>query len=86
MPCINNLSEMLPLFDQTFRQTGKHKDNASKAIKINSNSNKVLDRPLITPPLHQDHGIINQSPWILIELEHQEETGGGEEEVHKEEM
>ena len=86
MPCTNNQLETPLLFDQTSRQTGKHEGNTSKATKINSNSDKVLDRPLTTPPQHQDHGTISQFPWISIELEHQEETGGGEEEVHKEEM
>ena len=35
-------------------------------------------------PQRQDHGIINQSQWILIEPEHQGGTGEDGEEVHRE--
>ena len=76
---------MLPLFDQTSRQTGRHEGNAPKATKTNSCSDKVLDRPLSILLQCRDHGTINQFPWILIELERQEETGEDKEEVHKEE-
>ena len=76
---------MLPLPDQTSKQTGRREDSASKAIKTNSRSDKVLDRPLLILLQRRDHGTINQFPWISIKLERQEGTGGVEEEVHKEE-
>ena len=72
MPCTNNLPEMLPLFNQTSRQTGRHEDNATKTTKTNNCSNKVLDRPLSILLQHRDHGTINQFPWISIELKHLE--------------
>ena len=74
------------LLDLTSRQTGKPEGNASRAIKASSHNNKGLAKPLLTPLQHQDHGTINQSQWILIELECREEIGEEEEEVRREGM
>ena len=76
----------MPLLNLTSKQTGKCKDNAFKTTKANNLSNKDLARPLSILPPYQDHGIINQFQWILIEPEHWEETGEEGEEAHKEEM
>ena len=84
MLCTSNPHETL--LGPTSRQTGKPEGNASKAIRANSHNNKVLARPLLTPLQHQDHGTINQSQWISIELECREEIGEDEEEVHREGM
>ena len=85
MLCTSNLPET-PLLDPTSKQTGKREGNTSKATKANSLNDKDLARPLSIPPLHWDHGTINQFQWTSIEPEHQEGTGEDVEEVHKEEM
>ena len=74
---------MPPLFDQPSRQIGRREDNATKTTKTNNRSDKVLGRLLSIRLWHQDHGTINQFPWILIELEHPEGIGEDEEEVHE---
>ena len=74
----------MPPLNPTSKQTGKHKGNAFKATKANSLNDKDLARPLSIPPLHQDHGTINQFRWILIEPEHHKGIGEDEGEVHKE--
>ena len=82
MCCTNNPLET-PLLDPISKQPGKHKDNTSKATRVNSLKSKVLARPPSIPPLCQKHGITNQSPWTLTEPGHQGETGEDEEEVRK---
>ena len=84
MPCISNLLGT-PLLDPASKQTGNHEDNASRVTKANHLNIKDLARHPSTPPPHQDPGITNQFQWISIKLECQEETGEGEEGVHKEE-
>ena len=73
----------VPHHETISKQPGRCKGNASKATKTNNHRGKDLARPLSTPPLHPSHGTINQFPWILIELEHQEEIGEAKEEVHR---
>ena len=84
MLCTSNPHETL--LGLTSRQTGKPEGNASKAIRASSCNDKGLARPLLTPLQCRDHGTINQSQWILIKLEHQEEIGEDEEEVRREGM
>ena len=76
----------MPLLDPIFKQTGKHEDNVSRAVKANNLSNKGSAKLPLTPPPHQDPGTTNQSRWILTEPEHQGGIGGDEEEVPKEGM
>ena len=76
----------MPLPDPTSRQTGNHKDSISRALKANNPNDKDLARLPSTQPWRQDHGIINQSLWILIEPEHQEGTGEAEDKARRGEM
>ena len=76
----------MPFLDPTFKQIGKHEDNASKATRANNLSDKGSARPLSTPLQHQDCGTINQFQWILIKLGRQGGTGEDEEEAHREGM
>ena len=74
----------MPPLNPIFKQTGKHEDNVSRAVKANNLSNKGLAKPPLTPLLHQDPGITNQSWWISTEPEHQGGIGEDKEEVPKE--
>ena len=74
---------MSPL-NPTFKPTGSREGNAPRIPKASHPSDKDLVKSLLTQLLHQGHGTINWSQWILIELGHQEEIGGGKDEVHRE--
>ena len=76
----------MPLLNPTSKRTGNHEDNAFRVVKANHLNAKDLARHLSTLPLHQDPGITNQFQWISTELGCQEETGEGEEGVHREGM